>query len=95
MRAAVGPADPPVRGIVPGALRRDADRSGAVPAAEPCPRRRQQRALGQHEYDQVVVCEVTAVPRSLVLNGVAGTDRCRAGTRWQPATRARRAGSRR
>ena len=90
MRTALGPADPPIPGIVPGALQRDLDRPRAVPAAGPYPQRRQQRALGQHECPQVVVGEVAAVPRSGPLHGVAGTDRCRAGTRWRPAIPARR-----
>ncbi len=95
MRTALGPAYPPILGIVPGALRRDLDRSRAVLTAEQYPQRRQLRALGQHECHQVVVCEVAAVPRSGLLHGVAGTGRRRAGTRWQPRIPARRAGIRR
>jgi hypothetical protein len=92
MRTALGPADPPILGIVPGALRRDLDRSVAVPTAEPSPQRRHQRALGQHECHQVVGCEVEAAPRSGLLHGVARMDQRRAAARWPPRIPARRAG---
>jgi hypothetical protein len=92
MRTALGPADLRVLGIVPATPDRDLDRRRALLAAEPDWQRRPWRALGEHEGDQVVVCEVAAVPRSGLPHGVARTDRPGAAARWQPRIPARRAG---
>ena len=95
MSTALGPADPAILGIAPGALQRDLDRSGAVLTARPSPQHRPWCLLGEHKGDQVTVCEVAAVPRSGLVHGAGGTDRGRAAARWQPGISARRAGIRR
>jgi len=92
MRTALGPADLRILGIVPATPRRDLDHPRVVLAAEPYRQRRPWRALSEHERDQVVVCEVAAVPGSDLLHGVAWTDRPGAAARWQPDIPARRAG---